>query len=340
MDPDHPSHDPEQAKKYGSVILQAYQRVDRYLSELLDRLDDDTTLFVISDHGFGAKHLATTQLNRWLEAEGFLAWRRRGVLVKVLGSVYRAVVGGTFRRTKERLTRFLPFVRNMVQYQLCFAQIDWEKTTAYSDTLYPTIWINRRPDGPLGREASEERSQALVARLRERLGECRDSVTGVPVVEKVFGKGEIYHGPHADRAPDLLIRWREDVPIHGLAGLKPEDPASGTRIPGEDPTVISGDHRFHGILFARGPSVRRGARVQDANLVDIAPTVLYAMKESVPRDMDGQVVRELFEESFSRENEVRFSEASGNGSRGPGAGYSDKDEEAIAERLKALGYLE
>jgi predicted AlkP superfamily phosphohydrolase/phosphomutase len=339
MDPEHPFHDPEQAKTYGPVILQAYQRVDRYLNELLDRLDDDTSLFVISDHGFGAKHLATTQLNRWLEAEGFLVYRRRGILVKLLGSVYRAVVGGTFRKTKELLTRFFPFLRNMVQYQLCFAQIDWNKTAAYSDTLYPTIWINRRPEGPMGAEASPERYQAVIARLRERLADCRDSLTGVPVVGKVFAKTEIYHGPHIDRAPDLLIRWREDVPIHGLAGLKQEDTGRETRIPGEDPSVISGDHRVNGILFARGPFIRRGVRVEDANLVDIAPTVLYGMKEPVPRDMDGRVVQEIFEESFLRENEVRLSDASGDGS-GQGEGYSVKDEEVIAQRLKALGYLE
>ena len=339
MDAEHPFHDPAQAKRYGSVILEAYQRVDRYLSELLDRLDDDTSLFVISDHGFGAKHPATTQLNRWLEAEGFLTYRRRGILQKLLGSVYRAVVGGTFRRTKERLTRYLPFLRNIVQYQLCFAQIDWKKTSAYSDTLYPTIWVNRRPEGPMGGGASEERYRELIGRLRERLADCRDSVTGMPVVDEVFGKGEIYHGPHVDRAPDLLIRWREDTTIHGLAGLKRED-GSDTRIPGEDPSVISGDHRVHGILFARSPFVRRGVRVDHANLVDIAPTVLYAMKEPVPRDMDGRVVQEIFEESFSRENEVRRSEAGGDGSGGPDEGYSDEDEAVIAERLKALGYLE
>jgi len=340
MDPEHPFHDAEQAKRYGSVILQAYQRVDGYLNELLDRLDDHTNLFVISDHGFGAKHLATTQLNRWLEAEGFLTYRRRGILVKLLGSIYRAVVGGTFRRTKEKLTRFLPFLRNMVQYQLCFAEIDWTKTTAYTDTLYPTIWINRRPEGPLGKEASDERYQELVGRLRKRLADCRDSVSGVPVVGDVFAKGEIYHGPHIDRAPDLLIRWREDIAIHGLAGLRQEDRGGDTRIPGEDPSVISGDHRVHGILFARGPAIRRGVRVQDANLVDIAPTVLYAMKEPVPRDMDGRVVQGIFEESFSRENEVRLSDAGGFGSGGQDGGYSSEDEQVIAERLKALGYLE
>jgi len=338
MDEQHPFHDKQAASRYGSVILQAYQRVDRYLDELLDRLDDKTSLFVVSDHGFGAKHPATSELNRWLEAEGFLTYRRRGLVASLLGPVYRTVVGRTFRGTKELLSRFLPFLRNMVQYQLCFADIDWAKTTAYSDTLYPTIWINRRADGPLG-GGSEERCQALVSRLRERLAECRDSVTGAPVVEKVFARGEIYHGPHTGRAPDLLIRWREDLRINGLAGLK-QSKGGETRVPGEDPSVISGDHRVHGILFAHGPFIRRGARVDDANLVDIAPTVLYAMQEPVPRDMDGRVARQLFEESYAREHEVQHSEAGSAGTNGSSGGYSQEDEELIAERLKGLGYLE
>jgi hypothetical protein len=64
------------------------------------------------------------------------------------------------------------------------------------------------------------------------------------------------------------------------------------------------------------------------------------MKEPVPRDMDGRVLQGLFEESFSRENELQLSDAGGSGSGGQDGGYSDEDEQVIAERLKALGYLE
>jgi predicted AlkP superfamily phosphohydrolase/phosphomutase len=339
MDPEHPFYDAEAAKKYGTVILEAYQRVDRYLGELLDQLDDDTSLFVVSDHGFGAKHPATSQLNRWLESEGFLAFRRQGRLVGLLAALYRTVVGRTFRGTKERLARYLPFLRNMVHYQLCFSQIDWEKTVAYTDTLYPTVWINRKPEGPLGGGGAKERYQEVVQKLRQRLAECRDSVTGEPVVWKVFEKSDIYNGPHADKAPDLLIRWREDLRIYGLAGVK-DDPGEGTRIPGENPHVISGDHRVHGILFARGPSIRRAVRVADADLIDVAPTILHAMREPVPRDMDGRVLTELFEESFLRDHAVRISEAGGDTTDGRGESYSDRDMEIIADRLRGLGYLE
>ena len=66
--------------------------------------------------------------------------------------------------------------------------------------------------------------------------------------------------------------------------------------------------------------------------MDIAPTVLYAMGEPVPRDMDGRVVQSLFEESFARDNEVRISEAGGDGRGGQDGSYTDADEQVIAER--------
>jgi len=340
MDKEHPYHDRAEALKYGSVIQQAYEKVDKCLGEILDRLDANTSVFVISDHGFGAKHQATTQLNRWLEAEGFLTYRREGMGVRMLGAAYRTVVGRTFRKTKEKIWRFLPFLRNIVQYQLCFSQIDWEKTVAYSDTLYPTIWVNRRAEGPFKGAPSEAKYQETIRKLRERLADCKDSVTGEPVVGEVFEKNDIYKGEHVGKAPDILIRWREDRRINGLAGLKQNGQGGGTHIPGENPEVISGDHRLHGILFARGPAIKAGARVTDTNLMDIAPTVLYAMQEPVPNEMDGRVLAQIFDDSYFRANAVQRSEGGTEVASRQEESYTEEDEEVIAERLKSLGYLE
>ena len=32
----------------------------------------------------------------------------------------------------------------------------------------------------------------------------------------------------------------------------------------------------------------------DANLVDVAPTILHILKVPIPKDMDGKVLREIF----------------------------------------------
>ncbi len=53
MDPRHPNWDARNAELFGDAILETYQRVDEFLGKLRGRLDEQTTLMVMSDHGFG-----------------------------------------------------------------------------------------------------------------------------------------------------------------------------------------------------------------------------------------------------------------------------------------------
>jgi predicted AlkP superfamily phosphohydrolase/phosphomutase len=53
MDPQHPLWDEAEAELYGDAILRTYQAMDRLLGQVRARLDDQTTLVVMSDHGFG-----------------------------------------------------------------------------------------------------------------------------------------------------------------------------------------------------------------------------------------------------------------------------------------------
>lgn len=54
------------------VLLQAYQDVDQLLGDVLQGLDADTTLWVLSDHGF-ASFGRVVDLNSWLAEQGYLA---------------------------------------------------------------------------------------------------------------------------------------------------------------------------------------------------------------------------------------------------------------------------
>jgi len=53
MDPQHPLWNAADAELYGDAILHTYQSMDRLLGQLWARLDENTTLVVMSDHGFG-----------------------------------------------------------------------------------------------------------------------------------------------------------------------------------------------------------------------------------------------------------------------------------------------
>ena len=59
-----------------------------------------------------------------------------------------------------------------------------------------------------------------------------------------------------------------------------------------------------GFLIAVGDGIRAGARLADASVLDVAPTILYLMGLPVARDMEGRVMTEILEEDFARSQTV------------------------------------
>ena len=65
------SHYEEGDEVYGPWFHQFYERVDRMIGDLVDRIPRDVALFVLSDHGFcGLKK--EVHLNHWLREAGYL----------------------------------------------------------------------------------------------------------------------------------------------------------------------------------------------------------------------------------------------------------------------------
>lgn len=52
-------------------FLKFYKKIDDYLGKLLERIDDNTDLIILSDHGFCSTK-KEVELNYWLEKEGYL----------------------------------------------------------------------------------------------------------------------------------------------------------------------------------------------------------------------------------------------------------------------------
>ena len=63
---------------------------------------------------------------------------------------------------------------------------------------------------------------------------------------------------------------------------------------------------MNGILFAKGRHIRKGIEIQEANIVDLAPTILYLKGNKIPEDMDGRVLKEIITEEFLSENEIAY----------------------------------
>jgi arylsulfatase A-like enzyme len=97
---------------------------------------------------------------------------------------------------------------------------------------------------------------------------------------------------------------------------------------------VSSSHRMNGMLIASGPAIKGGASIQNARLIDLAPTMLHLMGLQVPLDLDGRVLSEALIDSRA----VQFGGSAESNTKTE-EGYTEEEEEEVIDRLKDLGYI-
>ena len=161
-------------------------------------------------------------------------------------------------------------------------------------------------------------------RVIDYLLSLRDKVSGVPVISRVYETREIYSGPKADEAPDLVIEYKNMYDPHAAEPLLN---------PG-----LEGRHERQGILLARGPRIGRGY-LERACIEDLTPTVLHLLGQPVPEDMDGRVLTEALEPGFAAQTPIKFAPPAVDGYVAEGD-YSAEDLAEVEDQLRSLGYIE
>lgn len=337
---------------YGHIIRHTYRLVDRGIGEIISKLDEDTAVILMSDHGAGPiKNIV--YLNKWLEQEGLLHFKSSGP--NGSDSVYRRLIFNSVRHGRFYIKRFLPpglkgmlkrllsGIKDKAESFLYFSKIDWTKTRAYAYGMYGNININLRGREPLGIVAPGHDCNEITQRIISRLKALRHPMDNSRVVDCVYRCQELFSGDLADKAPDLLIAWKDYEYFSRVTMDDRENAVFGSlfNIDSSD-FEYSGTHRLNGIFLCKGQGIKAGAHIADAQILDVAPTILHLMGQSVPEDMDGRVLGEMFAEAYQRGNPVTFSktEDAVDCDVEKGLIYSDQEEEEIAERLRGLGYIE
>ncbi|HKI83551.1 MAG TPA: alkaline phosphatase family protein, partial [Candidatus Krumholzibacteria bacterium] len=262
IDPGHPNYDPVAAKLYGGQILKIYQKMDAIVGEVMDRyLDDNTTLIIVSDHGFHSFRYGVN-LNTWLVKNGFMTLRGKS---------------NTPSEHKKLDDLFDP-------EGSFFKNVDWPKTKAYSIGL-GSIYVNlqlREPQGSVSASEYEDVRQGIIDGLKQ-LQDPRFPDT--PVVLDVVRRDSVFHGPRFLEAPDLLVCFNENYRVSwqtALGGIPPD-------IIEDNMDNWSGDHCSYdpritaGIFFCSRKLPDRPRSIQD-----IGPTVLRYLGIPLPGDFDGK----------------------------------------------------
>jgi predicted AlkP superfamily phosphohydrolase/phosphomutase len=346
---DHPQHDAAGAAKYKDAILNVYKRADDIIRDFTSKLPKETTVVLMSDHGFRATSSRVLHLNRFLQECGLLKRKKSGgssFLRPIIKKIDSLIRGNLSSNQKDRLANLFPALRQKWEQQYGgFADIDWANTKAYCYevlTFPPGIWINQkgvRPEGTV--EAGAEYDQ-VVETITKKLYELKDPVTGKQLISHVYRKEEIYQGPQLAHAPDLTLAWWD-----GVTFLTKQAFGDGQVIEyfGGQPLSAgdwSGGHALDGIVGFHGPAFRKGLEIKDAAIVDVTPTLLYLLGLPVPEDMDGKVLLQAFTDEFTTSHSVT---TRGDGDDRSSTGqsdqtYSEDESDKVAERLRGLGYIE
>jgi predicted AlkP superfamily phosphohydrolase/phosphomutase len=297
---------PGEAAKFGELIPQCYRRMDGTIGKILEHLDRDTIVIVLSDHGSGPID-KIYRLNLWLRQEGYLCVRSPGRFPSLLS-----------KRPKTHSVQ----------------RIDWKKTKAYGSLTggEDCLWINLRGREPEGIVTPGEEYESLRTEIMKRLLTIADPDTGEPIIEHIYRREEIYHGRELERAPDIV--WVTRNTSYNQSG-----DLDGETVLERPSTAAPGMHRQEGILIAAGDPIAKGRNPGNAHLQDLAPTILYLMNQPVPDDMDGRILEEMIDPHRMKRIPPGVEKAEHFKTEGQ-MEYSGSEEENIRERLRGLGYIE
>ncbi len=244
--------------KYSNAVYDTYKKMDECIGRFLKIIDNDTTFIIMSDHGFGSLE-KDVYLNRFLLDNGFM---------KLKDEAWNK-----------------PF--DMANP---FENIDWSNTRAYSYGLFGNIYINLAGREPNGVIRPGQEYENVLADLTRQLLTLRDPDDGKRIVDQVYRADEIYSGPYVREAPDILVVMRDYQYItRGGYELVGDSLVSKPRI------NHSGNHKMNGVAFFLGKNIKQGYRMGECHLADFCPTILTELGLSIPDDMDGRALTDIYQ---------------------------------------------
>ncbi|MDO8610499.1 MAG: alkaline phosphatase family protein [bacterium] len=209
--PDYPGENP-----YKNIIKDFYVLFDKILGDYLNRIDDDTSVIVISDHGHGMRPVNLVNINEILRLKGYLhpvkkskienPFNQKEKIKKSLSNVIATFGLGNF--TLKLLSKFTLWKKVLASP----SYIDFNRTVAYVSDLSGIksysqggIIINKDVDGV----EYENIRNKIIGELKEII----DPKTGRNLMKWIVKREELYEGKYLNRYPDILFELESDYGV-------------------------------------------------------------------------------------------------------------------------------
>jgi predicted AlkP superfamily phosphohydrolase/phosphomutase len=314
--PDGRGESPEIAAKVVAIL----QDLDASVGRLVEQAGPEATTIIVSDHGFGPDMTRAVNLHRFFLDRGWLARDPMWFAKRIVRKAALKLSGSERRYSFDKKA----------------GVIAWDRTRAWPELVGPKlvgVRINRTGVYPNG-IVDEATYAGLRSDIVGQLQTLRD-MDGSPIVREIKTREEVFSGPHAQGAPDVIVFLHPRYTLSKSVGRALRSRELVTPIP--DP-VRDGNHDPAGIYLASGPAIAGAGERKSHSLMSVAPTILAMFGAPVPADMDGRVMNDVIRSDVAVFQQQETAPAAT--SAREEFKYSEKDEEEIRARLENLGYLE
>lgn len=333
--------------EFKDAILTIYKRVDEAIGKITARLGKETALFVLSDHGAGPASPYVFFIDEWLRENDLLKFKNtfsgaslRSLLISVLSILSRRLPS----KTKDHLMRMFPRLRVRFQGFIRRSLIDWSAAKVYSGEHPSTLRINLKGREREGTVNGPEEYEALREVLIGKLEALEHPETHEKLIERVYRREDLYHGPYMESAPDLILYPRDFAhQIRGGPFLKDKNYRKILSMKDGKRFFVSGTHRVDGIFIANGPCIWRNLSIPPLRIVDLFPTILYALGLGIPQGIDGRVVTEVFIPEFLAKHPpeyVNVDLAREDRLTDGTTMYAEDESKKIEDHLREMGYID
>ena len=262
------------------ALRDVYVALDQALGELLQSVDDNTTVLLVSGDGMGPNYSGSHILNDLLIRMGLLRMQSRQ------WSVSQERSPRLLENHRQGKTDFLSTLRHLVP-------ASWR--IAISQTLLPhhvkekiefTLADSRHRVGPDPCVSDRQRQRRLCPHQPERARTPGDGgawqgirgdfarrsirppkawinpANGKPAARAVYKTDDIYHGPCRSHMPDIIINWNDEAEVttelitekYGL--VRSDEPGFALN------PYYTGNHRPNAFMLAVGPDISGGAALR------------------------------------------------------------------------------
>ena len=260
IDPKHPMYDKALAAKYGDAIEKVYRRADALVGKIQEKLPKNTTLMVMSDHGFHTFRRGVN-LNTWLVQHGYMVFDGQQSPKKGLDDLFGR---GQF-----------------------WEGVDWSRTRAYAVGL-GQIYFNLKGRESRGIVSPGAEYDALQKDIGESLAKETDPDDKARIFRAVYKRDDIYHGEYLRNAPDLQVGFNDGYRVgwqDTMGGVQRTFVENNNR-------KWSGDHCATATEISGGVFFSSRKFASEApHIMDLAPTILNLLGVPLPKDYDGKPLR-------------------------------------------------